>query len=78
MPERSITEFGMQSGVTFDRISPSRGYVDPDYKTGTAEAFGLRAESVYEPFLGGGFITATVPLGLINSLRMLDWDIGVI
>lgn len=57
--ERSVTEFGMQSGVTAIGLVLLR-LVDPDYKTGTAEAFGLK-QMVYEPFLGGGFITALSP-----------------
>ena len=43
--ERSITEFGMQSGVTAIGLVLLR-LVDPDYKTGTAEAFGLKADGI--------------------------------
>ncbi len=62
--ERCVTEFGMQSGVTAIGLVLLR-LVDPDYKTGTAESFGLK-QMVYEPFLGGGFITAMAPLFIIR------------
>jgi glutamate:Na+ symporter, ESS family len=62
--ERSITEFGMQSGVTAVGLLLLR-LVDPQYKTGTAEAFGLK-QMVYEPFLGGGLITALSPFFIIH------------
>jgi ESS family glutamate:Na+ symporter len=58
--ERGVTEFGMQTGVTAMGLLLLR-LVDPQYKTGTANAFGFK-QMVYEPFLGGGFITATSPL----------------
>ncbi len=58
--ERSITEFGMQTGVTAIGLLLLR-IVDPLYKTGTATAFGFK-QMVYEPFLGGGLITALAPI----------------
>jgi len=61
--ERSITEFGMQSGVTAIGLLLLK-IVDPEYKTGTAEAFGLK-QIIYEPFLGGGLITALSPFAII-------------
>jgi len=42
--------------------------VDPLYKTDTAKAFGFK-QMIYEPFLGGGFITAFSPL-LITKLGL--------
>jgi ESS family glutamate:Na+ symporter len=63
--ERAITEFGMQTGVTALGLMLLR-VVDPLYKTDTAKAFGFK-QMIYEPFLGGGFITAFAPL-LILSL----------
>ena len=57
--ERGITEYGMQTGVTAIGLLLLR-LVDPHYKTDTAQAFGFK-QIIYEPFLGGGFITATIP-----------------
>jgi glutamate:Na+ symporter, ESS family len=62
--ERSITEFGMQSGVTAVGLLLLR-LVDPQYKTETAEAFGLK-QMIYEPFLGGGLITALSPIFIVH------------
>jgi len=63
--ERGITEFGMQTGVTAVGLLLLR-VVDPLYKTDTAKAFGFK-QMIYEPFLGGGFITAFSPM-LITKL----------
>lgn len=57
--ERGITEYGMQTGVTAIGLLLLR-IVDPEYKTDTAQAFGFK-QMLYEPFFGGGFITATAP-----------------
>ena len=57
--ERGITEYGMQTGVTAIGLLLLR-LVDPEYKTDTAQAFGFK-QMLYEPFFGGGFITATAP-----------------
>ncbi len=62
--ERGITEYGMQSGVTAMGLLLLR-LVDPHYKTDTAQAFGFK-QMLYEPFLGGGFITATAPFIIIG------------
>ncbi|MFP4064347.1 MAG: sodium/glutamate symporter [Bacteroidales bacterium] len=62
--ERGVTEYGMQSGVTAMGLLLLR-LVDPHYKTDTAQAFGFK-QMLYEPFLGGGFITATAPFILIG------------
>jgi glutamate:Na+ symporter, ESS family len=62
--ERGITEYGMQSGVTAMGLLLLR-LVDPSYKTDTAQAFGFK-QMLYEPFLGGGLITATAPFIIIN------------
>jgi ESS family glutamate:Na+ symporter len=69
--ERGITEYGMQSGVTAIGLLLLR-LVDPHYRTDTASAFGFK-QMVYEPFLGGGLITALSPfliiqLGAVYSL----------
>ncbi len=62
--ERGVTEYGMQSGVTAMGLLLLR-LVDPHYKTDTAQAFGFK-QMLYEPFLGGGFITATAPFIVIS------------
>jgi len=62
--ERGITEFGMQTGVTAIGLLLLR-VVDPLYKTDTAKAFGFK-QMIYEPFLGGGFITAFAPMLITN------------
>jgi ESS family glutamate:Na+ symporter len=62
--ERGITEFGMQTGVTAIGLFLLR-VVDPLYKTDTAKAFGFK-QMIYEPFLGGGFITAFAPMIVVN------------
>ena len=63
--ERSITEFGMQSGVTAIGLMLLR-LVDPRYKTGTAEAFGMKL-MIYVPFLGGGILTVLFPLIITHA-----------
>ena len=62
--ERGVTEFGMQSGVTAMGLLLLR-LVDPLYDTGSAEAFGFK-QMVYEPFLGGGLLTAAAPFLIIE------------
>ncbi len=62
--ERGITEYGMQSGVTAMGLLLLR-LVDPNYKTDTAQAFGFK-QMLYEPFLGGGLVTATAPFILAS------------
>ncbi len=71
--EQGIAEYGMQTGVTAIGLLLLR-LVDPGYKTDAAQAFGFK-QMVYEPFLGGGFITATVPL-LIFGVGIW-WTIGM-
>lgn len=61
----------MQSGVTAIGLLLLR-LVDPHYRTDTATAFGFK-QMIYEPFLGGGLITALAPflilqLGIVPSL----------
>lgn len=78
--EKAITEFGMQSGVTAIGLLLLR-LVDPRYKTDTATAFGLK-QMVYEPFLGGGLITAMAPffigsLGVWASIALSALIMGV-
>lgn len=58
--ERGITEYGMQTGVTAMGLMLLR-VVDPEYETPAAKSFGFK-QILYEPFMGGGFITASAPL----------------
>lgn len=62
--ERGVTEYGMQTGVTAMGLLLLR-LVDPQYKTDTAQAFGFK-QMLYEPFFGGGLITATAPILVFN------------
>lgn len=62
--ERGITEFRMQTGVTAIGLLLLR-LVDPMYRTGTASAFGFK-QMIYEPFLGGGLITAMAPFIILS------------
>ncbi|MCA1756168.1 MAG: hypothetical protein LC649_01765 [Bacteroidales bacterium] len=71
--ERGITEYGMQTGVTAIGLLLLR-LVDPHYKTDTAQAFGFK-QMIYEPFLGGGFITATIPFIVFS--KGIWWSIIV-
>jgi ESS family glutamate:Na+ symporter len=58
--ERSITEYGMQTGVTALGLLLLR-VADPNFKTPAAKSFGFK-QILYEPMMGGGFITAAAPL----------------
>jgi glutamate:Na+ symporter, ESS family len=58
--ERAITEYGMQTGVTAMGLLLLR-VADPHFETPAAKAFGFK-QIVYEPFMGGGFITAAAPI----------------
>jgi ESS family glutamate:Na+ symporter len=71
--ERGITEYGMQTGVTAIGLLLLR-LVDPHYKTDTAQSFGFK-QIIYEPFLGGGFITATIPFIVFS--KGIWWSIIV-
>ncbi|MUV37231.1 hypothetical protein JNUCC1_01037 [Lentibacillus sp. JNUCC-1] len=59
--ERGIGDFGQSSGITATGLLLMR-VVDPDNKSPAFEAFGYK-QLIYEPFLGGGLVTAlSVPL----------------
>ncbi len=58
--ERAITEYGMQTGVTAMGLLLLR-VADPEFETPAAKAFGFK-QIPYEPFMGGGFITASAPI----------------
>jgi ESS family glutamate:Na+ symporter len=62
--ERSITEYGMQTGVTALGLLLLR-VADPHFETPAAKSFGFK-QIIYEPMMGGGFITASAPI-LITS-----------
>jgi len=62
--ERGITEYGMQTGVTALGLLLLR-VADPHFKTPAAKAFGFK-QILYEPLLGGGFITAAAPILIYN------------
>jgi len=62
--ERGIVEFGMQTGVTAMGIMLLR-IVDPGFKTEASEAFGFK-QILYEPFLGGGLVTAMTPIMVVT------------
>src|SRR5699024_6921748 len=59
--ERGIGDFGQSMGVTATGLLLMR-VVDPENKTPAFEGFGYK-QLVYEPFLGGGLVTAlSIPL----------------
>jgi ESS family glutamate:Na+ symporter len=62
--EKSIVEFGMETGVTAMGIMLLR-VVDPRFETEASEAFAFK-QLIYEPFFGGGFITAMTPILVIT------------
>jgi ESS family glutamate:Na+ symporter len=62
--ERSITEYGMQTGVTALGLLLLR-VADPHFETPAARSFGFK-QILYEPMLGGGFITAAAPLLIVH------------
>jgi ESS family glutamate:Na+ symporter len=63
--EKSIVEFGMQTGVTAMGLCLLR-IVDPGFKTDALESFGVK-QLAYEPLFGGGFITALSPLLILTA-----------
>lgn len=63
--ERSIGDFGQSMGVTATGLILMR-IVDPNAQTPAFEAFGYK-QLVFEPFFGGGLITATM-VPLIHSV----------
>jgi len=59
--ERAIGDFGQSTGVTATGLLLMR-VVDPDNESPALESFGYK-QLMYEPFLGGGLVTAlSVPL----------------
>ena len=58
--EQAITDYGAATGVTAIGLMLLR-IVDPENRTPAAQAFAARA-LIISPLLGGGLVTATVPL----------------
>ncbi|MFW6159577.1 MAG: sodium/glutamate symporter [Acidobacteriota bacterium] len=73
--ERAITEYGMQTGVTAMGLLLLR-VADPNFKTPAAKSFGFK-QIIYEPFMGGGFITASSPILLVSFGVGLPYIIGL-
>lgn len=63
--ENSIVHYGAYSGVTAIGLMLLRT-ADPKMETEAAQGFALRAP-FYSPFLGGGLITAIIPVLIVNS-----------
>ena len=60
--ERAIADFGQGTGVTASGLLLLR-MADPYGRSGALEAFSFK-QLVFEPFLGGGLVTAFAPLAL--------------
>ena len=73
--ERSITEYGMQTGVTALGLLLLR-VADPHFKTPAAKSFGFK-QILYEPMLGGGFITAAAPILIFNFGVLKTYALGL-
>ncbi len=54
----------MQTGVTALGLLLLR-VADPQFETEAAESFGFK-QIVYEPLMGGGFITASAPILIVS------------
>ncbi|MFC0522729.1 sodium/glutamate symporter [Pontibacillus salicampi] len=68
--ERGIGDFGQSMGITATGLLLMR-IIDPENETPAFETFGYK-QLVYEPFLGGGLVTAlSVPL--IHSLGAIPF-----
>jgi ESS family glutamate:Na+ symporter len=74
--ERGITEYGMQTGVTALGLLLLR-VADPHFETEAAESFGFK-QIIYEPLMGGGFITASAPLLIFNFGVGTSYAVGAI
>lgn len=84
--ERAIGDFGQSMGITATGLLLMR-IVDPNVETPALEAFGYK-QLIYEPFLGGGLVTAlSVPviysIGPIPFLvfalvmTLVGWAVGI-
>jgi len=68
--ERAIADFGQGTGVTATGLLLLR-MADPYGRSGVLEAFSFK-QLVFEPFLGGGLVTAFAPIALV-SLGLPLW-----
>ncbi len=68
--ERAIADFGQGTGVTATGLLLLR-MADPHSRSGALEGFSFK-QLVFEPFLGGGLVTAFAPIALI-SLGLPAW-----
>jgi ESS family glutamate:Na+ symporter len=68
--ERAIADFGQGTGVTATGLLLLR-MADPFGRSGALEAFSFK-QLVFEPFLGGGLVTAFAPIALV-SLGLPLW-----
>jgi ESS family glutamate:Na+ symporter len=62
--ERAIADFGQGTGVTATGLLLLR-MADPYGRSGVLEAFSFK-QLVFEPFLGGGLVTAFAPIALVG------------
>lgn len=74
--ERGITEYGMQTGVTALGLLLLR-VADPQFETEAAESFGFK-QIIYEPMMGGGFITASAPILIVNFGVATTYTVGLV
>jgi ESS family glutamate:Na+ symporter len=68
--ERGLADFGQGTGVTATGLLLLR-MADPYGRSGVLEAFSFK-QLVFEPFLGGGLVTALAPIALV-SLGLPAW-----
>ncbi|MCP4725714.1 MAG: sodium:glutamate symporter, partial [bacterium] len=73
--ERGITEYGMQTGVTALGLLLLR-VADPKFETPAAESFGFK-QIIYEPMMGGGFITAAAPILIASYGTATAYIVGI-
>ena len=67
--EHAIVHYGAYTGVTAIGLMLLR-VADPQMKTDASLGFALRAP-FYSPFLGGGLITALIPVLMLNSSSLI-------
>jgi ESS family glutamate:Na+ symporter len=72
--ERGITEYGMQTGVTALGLLLLR-VADPHFETPAAKSFGFK-QIIYEPMMGGGFITASAPILMTSFGTSTTYAVG--
>ena len=70
--ERAIADFGQSTGITATGLLLLR-MADPYGRSPALEAFSFK-QLVYEPFLGGGLVTAFAPIALV-ALGLPLWTL---